>query len=72
MRQVQTTYEEDYYAETQYVDNDSWYTTQTQVLQEEVAGHHEVTMLTTYEERCADGSGNDRRKCHGGSSAEDC
>lgn len=29
MRQVQTTYEEDYYAETQYVDNDSWYTTQT-------------------------------------------
>ena len=48
MRQVQTTYEEDYYAETQYVDNDSWYTTQTQVLQEEVAGHHEVTMLTTY------------------------
>ncbi|MDO4261212.1 MAG: peptidoglycan DD-metalloendopeptidase family protein [Eubacteriales bacterium] len=44
---VQSTYEEDYYAETQYVDNDSWYTTQTQVLQEASAGHHEVTMLTT-------------------------
>jgi murein DD-endopeptidase MepM/ murein hydrolase activator NlpD len=44
---VQSTYEEDYYAETQYIENDSWYTTQTVVRQEPVAGHHEVTVLVT-------------------------
>ncbi len=44
---VQSTYEEDYYADTQYIDNDSWYTTQTEVIQEAEAGHHEVTMLIT-------------------------
>lgn len=44
---VQSTYEEDYYAETQYIDNDSWYTTQREVRQEAVAGHHEVTVLAT-------------------------
>lgn len=44
---VQTTYEEDYFAETQYIDNDGWYTTEQVVRQEPVAGHHEVTMLTT-------------------------
>lgn len=44
---VQSTYEEDYYAETQYIDNDSWYTTQEVVRQEAVAGHHEVTVLIT-------------------------
>jgi murein DD-endopeptidase MepM/ murein hydrolase activator NlpD len=44
---VQSTYEEDYYAETQYIENDSWYTTQTVVQQEAVAGHHEVTVLVT-------------------------
>lgn len=44
---VQSTYEEDYYAETQYIDNDSWYTTQQEVRQEAVAGHHEVTVLAT-------------------------
>ncbi len=43
----ETTYEEDYFAEVQYVDNDDWYTTQTKVLQEPVAGHHEVTALVT-------------------------
>ncbi|MCD8248343.1 MAG: peptidoglycan DD-metalloendopeptidase family protein [Lachnospiraceae bacterium] len=42
---VQSTYEEDYYAETEYVENDDWYTTQTEVLQEAEAGHHEVTVL---------------------------
>lgn len=44
---VQSTYEEDYYAETQYIDNDSWYTTQREVRQEAVPGHHEVTVLAT-------------------------
>jgi len=44
---VQSTYEEDYYAETQYINNDSWYTTQQEVRQEAVAGHHEVTVLAT-------------------------
>lgn len=43
----QTTYEEDYYAETQYIDNDSWYTTRQEVRQEAVAGHHQVTVLVT-------------------------
>lgn len=44
---IQSTYEEDYYAETQYIENDSWYTTRSEVRQEAVAGHHEVTVLTT-------------------------
>lgn len=43
----QSTYEEDYYAETQYIENDNWYTTESVVRQEAVAGHHEVTVLTT-------------------------
>ena len=43
----QSTYEEDYDAETQYIENDSWYTTQQVVRQEAVPGHHEVTVLTT-------------------------
>ena len=44
---VQSTYEEDYFAETQYIENDSWYTTERVVRQEPAAGHHEVTVLTT-------------------------
>lgn len=44
---VQSTYEEDYFAETQYIDNESWYTTEKVVRQEAVAGHHEVTVLST-------------------------
>lgn len=44
---AQSTYEEDYYAETQYIDNDSWYTTESVIRQEAAAGHHEVTVLTT-------------------------
>lgn len=43
----QSTYEEDYDAETQYIENDSWYTTQQAARQEAVPGHHEVTVLTT-------------------------
>lgn len=43
----QSTYEEDYDAETQYIENDSWYTTQQVARQEAVPGHHEVTVLTT-------------------------
>lgn len=35
----QSTYEEDYDAETQYIENDSWYTTQQVVRQEAVPGH---------------------------------
>lgn len=43
----ESTYEEDYYAEVQYIENDDWYTTDTVVRQEPVAGHHEVTALIT-------------------------
>ena len=45
----EATYEEDYFAEVQYIDNDEWYTTDTVVRQEPVAGHHEVTALITSE-----------------------
>ncbi|MBS6397903.1 MAG: peptidoglycan DD-metalloendopeptidase family protein [Clostridiales bacterium] len=42
---IQSTYEEDYYAATQYIENDSWYTTEQVTRQEAVPGHHEVTVL---------------------------
>ncbi len=42
-------YEEDYEAEIQYVDNDSWYTTESKVIQEPSAGHRKVIAVTTYE-----------------------
>ena len=45
---VQEYYEEDYEAEVQYVYNDSWYTTQSKVLQEPSAGHRKVVALVTY------------------------
>ncbi len=45
---VEEYYEEDYEAEVQYVDNDSWYTTETKVLQEPSAGHRKVVALITY------------------------
>ncbi len=45
---LQEYYEEDYEAEVQYVDNDSWYTTQSKVLQEPSAGHRKVVALVTY------------------------
>lgn len=41
-------YEEDYEAEIIYVDNDDWYTTQTQTLQEPSAGHRKVVADVTY------------------------
>ena len=43
----ESTYEEDYFAETQYIDNDSWYTTETEVRQEAQQGHRQVTALIT-------------------------
>ena len=43
----ESTYEEDYFAEPEYILNDDWYTTQKVVRQEGVAGHHEVTALIT-------------------------
>ena len=41
-------YEENYEAEVQYVDNDDWYTTQTQVLQQPVTGFRKVIANLTY------------------------
>ncbi|SFC78290.1 M23 family metallopeptidase [Butyrivibrio sp. YAB3001] len=45
---VESYYEEDYEAEVQYIDNDSWYTTQTKVIQEPSAGHRKVVALISY------------------------
>ena len=45
---VQDYYEEDYEAEVQYIDNDSWYTTQSKVIQEPSAGHRKVVALVSY------------------------
>lgn len=41
-------YEEDYEAEVIYVDNDEWYTTQTETLQEPSAGHRKVVADVSY------------------------
>ncbi|MCH5256351.1 MAG: M23 family metallopeptidase [Lachnospiraceae bacterium] len=41
-------YEEDYEADIIYVDNDSWYTTQTKTLQEPSAGHRIVVADVSY------------------------
>ena len=41
-------YEEDYEAEIIYIDNDNWYTTQTQTLQEPSAGHRIVVADISY------------------------
>ncbi|MCR5101701.1 MAG: M23 family metallopeptidase [Butyrivibrio sp.] len=46
---AQEYYEEDYEAEVQYVDNDSWYTTESKVIQEPSAGHRRVVALKSYE-----------------------
>lgn len=43
----QSTYEEAYFGEVEYIYNDNWYTTKSVVHQEEVAGYHEVTALIT-------------------------
>lgn len=52
--QVQEYYEEDYEAEVQYVPNDSWYTTQSKVIQEPSAGHRKVVALVTYTDSSED------------------
>ena len=41
-------YEEDYEADIIYVDNDNWYTNQTQTLQEPSAGHRKVVADVSY------------------------
>jgi murein DD-endopeptidase MepM/ murein hydrolase activator NlpD len=52
---VQEYYEEDYEAEVQYVANDSWYTTQSKVLQEPSAGHRKVVALVSYTDNSESG-----------------
>ena len=41
-------YEEDYEADVQYVDNDSWYTNKSVVRQKPSAGHRKVVALVSY------------------------
>lgn len=41
----EVTYEEDYQVETIYIDNDSWYNTETVVRQEGTVGHHEIVAI---------------------------
>ena len=43
-------YEEDYNEDTVYIDNNSWYTTKTEVVQEPSAGHRRVIADVTYED----------------------
>lgn len=47
-RTEQMYYEEDYEADIIYVDNDEWYTNQTQTLQEPSAGHRKVVADVSY------------------------
>lgn len=47
-RTEQMYYEEDYEADVIYVDNDDWYTNQTQTLQEPSAGHRKVVADVSY------------------------
>ena len=42
-------YEEDYEADVIYIDNDSWYTTKQEVVQEPSTGHRKVVAQITYE-----------------------
>ncbi|MCR5657487.1 MAG: M23 family metallopeptidase [Butyrivibrio sp.] len=42
-------YEEDYEADVIYIDNDSWYTTRQEVVQEPSAGHRKVVAKISYE-----------------------
>ncbi len=42
-------YEEDYDEKTKYVDNDSWFTNKSVVVQEKQTGHHRVVNLNTYQ-----------------------
>lgn len=50
---TQEYYEEDYYEDTIYIENDSWYTTQSEVVQEASAGHRRVIALVTYRDDTA-------------------
>lgn len=45
---VQETYNEDYQADTIYIDNDSWYTNQTEIRQEATTGNRDVVAQVTY------------------------
>lgn len=45
--EVETTYEENY-TSTEYIDNNSWYTTQEVVRSQGTAGYHQVTDVVTY------------------------
>ena len=47
MTTEQSTYEEEYFAEVEYVYNDNWYTTKSVTLQEQESGYHQVTALIT-------------------------
>ena len=47
MTTEQSTYEEEYFAEVEYIYNDNWYTTKSVTLQEQEAGYHQVTALIT-------------------------
>ena len=49
VRQEELYYEEDYTAETQYVLNDAWYTTDQVVLQQPSDGHRKVVARVTFE-----------------------
>lgn len=42
-------YEEDYEADIQYVDNNEWYTNQTQTLREPSAGHRKVVSIISFD-----------------------
>ena len=46
--QTEAYLEEDYEADVKYVDNPSWYTDETKVLQDPVAGHRKVIALEMY------------------------
>ena len=48
-RMEQNYYEEVYDADVIYVDNDSWYTTQTKTLQDPSAGHRKVVAVVSFE-----------------------
>lgn len=48
VRTEEVYYEENYDEEVQYVDNDEWYTNQTQILQQPVAGFRKVVADVTY------------------------
>lgn len=47
-RREETYYEEDYEAEVVYVDNDQWFTNQSQTIQEPSAGHRKVVAVVSY------------------------